>query len=76
MIEFEKKLVTIQMEERSIMNATCDECSKTLDLADEEYTGCKKDSKAICNYVSLMTRHDDWGDDSCESSESHEFCSI
>lgn len=76
MIKTEKKLVTIQREEESITLASCDCCHKDLELVNERYSDCEKDSKVIHRYVSLTTSHHDWGNDSVDSIESHEFCSM
>lgn len=76
MIKTENKTVTTKREQPVIVEATCDQCIKQLKLENEKFMNSESDSTVIKNYVSLYTSHGDWGNDSHESGEHHEFCSV
>lgn len=76
MIKTEKKIVTSQREEESVVEAYCDFCEKPLKLTNEDYSNCQKDSKVVGKCVNLTTSHRDWGNDSVDSIKDYQFCSI
>ncbi len=76
MIKTKTKLITIQREEESIVSVYCDNCNKSLELINESYANCKKDSKVLNRYVKLTASHHDWGNDSVDSIKTYQFCSI
>ena len=41
----------------------------------EEIVTCDSCGKQTEHYIEAVTGHDDWGNDSCESEERHQFCS-
>ena len=74
MIIKEKKLITVQTTKNTIVKATCDYCDKELKLINQVYSDYEDSSKVIDEYIQLSTLHDDWGNDSLESREEHQFC--
>lgn len=76
MIEKETKIVTTQKEEESVVRAACDFCSKELPIEKVTYWNCEKDSMRLGKHVSLMTSHRDWGNDSVDSLDHFQFCSM
>ena len=63
------KIITVCEPLKVITDAWCDQCHKKLTLAGD-------DDKHIEGYVSLSTYHHDWGNDSWESRDNYEFCSV
>ena len=41
----------------------------------EEIVTCDSCGKQTEHYIEAVTGHNDWGNDSCESEERHQFCS-
>ena len=76
MVETETKIVTTKRERESVVRACCDFCLKELPVKKEVYSDCEMDSMRLGNHVSLMTSHHDWGNDSVDSIERFEFCSV
>jgi len=76
MIETETKIVTTMCERESVVKASCDFCLKELPIEREVYSDCKMDSMRLGNHVSLTISHRDWGNDSVDSIEYFEFCSV
>ena len=53
----------------------CDRC-KTLLCVNSDLTKYKDVSMKERNYVTVTTMHHEWGNDSCDSTETENLCSV